>query len=122
MKARLGVACVAFVSLFILAMCIASATWKPEYAQNSPEVQKWFSTQHNAKGEWCCNESDGHRFYGTYNFQPDGSIIAIDNGMEYVIKAEYVLRGHNPTGAAVWWFLDLPDGRRTYCFSPGSLS
>lgn len=103
-------------------MCIASAKWKPEYAQNSPEIQKWFSTQHNSSGEWCCDKSDGHRFEGTYSFKPDGSVIAIDNGMEYVIAAHKVLTGHNPTGGAVWWYIDMEGGRQTYCFSPGSLT
>lgn len=95
----------------------AYATWKPEYAQNSPETQTWFKTQRNARGEWCCSEADGHRYDGDYKINADGSVTVEGE----TIPKDKVLTGPNPTNAAVWWFLDGPGGRRTYCFAVGPL-
>lgn len=124
MLPRLIGVCVAFLVGFVIVfMGLAHAKWKPEYGQNSPEIQKWFSTQHNANGEWCCNEADGHRFDGAYGFDKDGNVIAYDDGKEYKIEKYKVLMGHNPTGEAIWWYVDYGSGdRHTYCFSPGSLT
>lgn len=107
---------------YVLLSLSAQARWSPQYADSSPEVQKWFSTQHNSTGQWCCDESDGHRFDGTYEFTADGSVIVWDNGQKYLIEKSKVLSGHNPTGSAVWWYMDVEGGRRSYCFSAGSLT
>lgn len=109
---------------FALLFCVfsAQARWSPQYADSSPAVQKWFKTQHNSTGQWCCDESDGHRFEGNYEFTADGSVIAWDNGQKYLIEKSKVLTGHNPTGSAIWWFIEFEGGRRSYCFSAGSLS
>jgi len=82
---------------------------------NAPH-SAWFKSQHNSRGEWCCDESDGHRYYGDYAINADGSVTVEGQ----TIPKEMVLTGPNPTGAAVWWFLPRPDGgKRTYCFAPG---
>lgn len=88
---------------------------------NSPNAA-WFKAQHNSQGEWCCDESDGHPFYGEYTFNADGSVTAHDGGIEYKIDKYKVLTGANPTGSPVWWFIDVAGGRMTYCFAPGTLS
>jgi hypothetical protein len=33
-----------------------------------------------------------------------------------------VLKGPNPTGHAVWWYLEVGSQHRDYCFAPGTLS
>ena len=76
----------------------------------------------NAKGQWCCNESDGHPYFGDYSLREDGSVVLNYEGQRYVIPDQLVLKGTNPTGHAVWWFLEGPTGRTTYCFAPGTLS
>lgn len=91
-----------------------------QYA-NSPNA-KWFKEQHNERGQWCCDESDGHRFDGDYTVNQDGSVTAVDDGKKFEIPAYMVLKGANPTGGAVWWFLETAGGRMTYCFAPGSLT
>ena len=52
----------------------------------------------------------------------DGSVVLNYEGQRYVIPDQLVLKGTNPTGHAVWWFLEGPTGRTTYCFAPGTLS
>src|SRR6185503_487820 len=69
----------------------------------SPEIQAWYGKQHNSRGEWCCNESDGHPFYGDYSINEDGSVSVEFDGAPHLIAAELVLKGKNPTGHAVWW-------------------
>ena len=88
---------------------------------NAPN-REWYESQHNAKGQWCCNESDGHPYFGDYSLREDGSVVLDYEGRRYVIPDQLVLKGTNPTGHAVWWFLEGPTGRTTYCFAPGTLS
>jgi len=88
---------------------------------NAPN-REWYESQHNAKGQWCCNESDGHPYFGDYSLSEDGSVVLDYEGQHYVIPDQLVLKGTNPTGHAVWWFLEGPTGRTTYCFAPGTLS
>jgi len=88
---------------------------------NAPNKQ-WYESQHNAKGQWCCNESDGHPYFGDYSLGENGSVVLNYEGQRYVIPDQLVLKGTNPTGHAVWWFLEGPTGRTTYCFAPGTLS
>jgi hypothetical protein len=89
---------------------------------NSPNAE-WFKSQHNEAGQWCCDQSDGHPFYGDYKINDDGSVTIHDEGKEYKLPAHMVLKGANPTGAAVWWFTQNYHGERTsYCFAPGTLT
>jgi hypothetical protein len=97
------------------------ARWDASYASQPPEVQAWFKQQHNSRGEWCCDESDGHRFFGDYTLNNDGSVTVQFSGAPHVIPAELVLKGPNPTGHAVWWYRDTISGHRDYCFAPGVL-
>jgi len=41
---------------------------------NSPEISEWFRSQHNSLGGCCCNDADGHRYYGHYVLNSDGSV------------------------------------------------
>ena len=84
--------------------------------------REWYESQHNAKGQWCCNESGGHPCFGDYTFREDGSVFLNYEGQRYVIPDTLVLKGTNRTGHAVWWFLEGPTGRTTHCFALGTLS
>ncbi|WP_407146219.1 hypothetical protein [Bradyrhizobium sp. ORS 86] len=84
---------------------------------NSP-LHSWYESQHNSVGQWCCNEADGHAYFGDYTVKEDGSVVA--DG--HTIEAYKVLSGPNPTGHAVWWFTENAYGRMTYCFIPGSMT
>lgn len=99
-----------------LASTAALARDDGRYA-NSPN-REWFSQQRNSAGQWCCNESDGHVYEGDYRILPDGSIEAEG----HTIEAYKVLKGVNPMGRAVWWYIDTAYGRTTYCFAPGPLT
>ena len=88
---------------------------------NSPYAD-WFKSQHNDQGQWCCDQSDGHRFDGDYTVNKDGSVTAFDGGQKYQIPPHMVLKGANPTGGAVWWFIETAGGRMSFCFAPGSLT
>jgi hypothetical protein len=117
MKRALTISGVLLVSVCLSAGAIAR--YKPEYASQAPEVQAWYEQQHNAKGEWCCNNSDGHPYYGDVKMLPDGG-VELDGGVK--IPAYMVLSGPNPTGHAVWWYLDVGAQHRSYCFALPSLS
>ena len=95
------------VGLAVLFCGAADARWKPEYGNHPPEVQAWYKQQHNSRGEWCCNESDGHPFFGNYSINEDGSVTVNFEGKEHVLPDYMVLKGPNPTGHAVWWYLDV---------------
>jgi hypothetical protein len=41
---------------------------------NAPN-REWYESQHNAKRQWCCNESDGHPYFGDYTFREGGSVV-----------------------------------------------
>lgn len=91
------------------------AKWKPQYAQAPLNIQKWYGSQHNARGGYCCDKADGHAYYDNYQLNKDGS-VTLANGTH--IPQWQVLSGPNPTGHAVWWHnSDLV----SYCFAPGSL-
>ena len=116
---RQGAICVGAFLLMLVPALAFDPTGK--YA-NSPNAE-WFKSQHNETGQWCCDESDGHRFDGDYTVNKDGSVTVYDEGKKYEIPKHMVLKGANPTGGAVWWFTQNYHGERTsYCFAPGSLT
>lgn len=54
------------LALMMLAWGYVEARWRPEYAQNSPEIQRWFQEQHvppskdyPTGGGYCCTDADG---------------------------------------------------------------
>lgn len=112
-----------WLSLWIGAFTIsAQARWQAQYA-NTPEViQGWYAAQRNRNGVWCCDQADGHAFYGTYSLNKDGSVEFDADGAHHKLPAYMVLAGPNPTGHAVWWYTDhMPNGvHRDYCFAPGT--
>jgi hypothetical protein len=110
------------IAIAALTALPALARWKPEYGAQPLHVQQWFKTQINAKGQWCCDKSDGHAFYGQYDINGDGSVtLHLPDGQTRNLPAYMVLKGPNPTGHAVWWYLDVGSFHKDYCFSPGTL-
>lgn len=99
------------------------ARWKPEYAKADPKVQAWYRSQRNAQGQWCCDESDGHPYHGSYTLNKDGSVtLDLAGGKKHTIPAYMVITGPNPTGHAVWWYLESGSNRTDFCFAPGTLT
>jgi len=116
---------VQFTIAIVLASAVcapALARWKAEYGTQTAEVQAWFKDQHNSQGQWCCDESDGHPFYGSYAINKDGSVSIEGEQGPRTLPGYMVLKGPNPTGHAVWWFTDAGGDYRDYCFAPGTLT
>jgi hypothetical protein len=100
----------------------AEARWRAAYREAAPELRAWFEHQRNARGQWCCDKSDGHPFYGAYTINANGSVtVQLPNGPR-TLPAYMVLEGPNPTGHAVYWYRDYGTVRLDYCFAPGTLS
>jgi hypothetical protein len=97
------------------------ARWREQYA-NAPEaIKQWYASQRNKNGGWCCDRADGHAFYGAYSLNSDGSVEFDADGRHRKLPDYMVLRGPNPTGHAVWWYTDQPDGvHHDYCFALGA--
>lgn len=110
----------------LIAFLVSALTLSVAFARNdngqydNAPFHDWFESQHNSLGQWCCNEADGHPYNGDYKFNADGSVTAYD-GQAYTIAKEKILTGKNPTGHAIWWFVDSSAGRYTYCFAPGQM-
>lgn len=85
-----------------------------------PAIRSWFSNQHDGLGGYCCDLGDGHEFYGDYKLDKDGSVEFDDGGKHHHMPAYKVLTGPNPTGVAIYWYLDSPQGRTDYCFALGT--
>lgn len=100
----------------------AFATWKMKYANADPKIQTWYKKQHNANGQWCCDEADGHPYYGAYTLNADGSVTLHLKSGDRILPAYMVLTGPNPTGHAVWWYVGYAGGHTDFCFAPGTLS
>lgn len=84
---------------------------------NSP-YKDWYGQQHDANGKWCCDNSDAHPYEGDYQLNDDGS-VTLENGIK--IEAYKVIKKPNPTGSAVWWYVQ-PTSDSTFCFALGSLT
>lgn len=111
-----------FASLWLGLMTLSTeARWQAQFA-NAPEpIKRWYATQHNKRGEWCCDKADGHDFYGGYSLDQDGGVEFGANGVHHKIPDYMVLDGPNPIGHAVWWYVDESDGmHQDYCFALGA--
>ncbi len=117
------------VKILALVLSLSSAaTWKPEYAQLSPELGQWFRSQKNPTTQVpCCSEADGSQaredIRGEHywaRFEARG----IDSGWVEVPDAT-IIRGANRNGApVVWWYFDNGvqslGNLRIRCFVPGA--
>jgi len=109
------------VALAVLYSLAAQAR-DPDGRYAGAPYAKWFKSQTNEQGQWCCDEADGHYYDGAYTLNQDGSVI-IGTGKDAAKLPSYMVLKHpNPTGRAVWWYLDGYGGRMSFCFAPGTLS
>lgn len=110
--------------LLSMAVCVSAfvseaaiARWNESYEASDPAIRQWYQEQHNSRGEWCCDKSDGHPYYGDIKINHDGSVIVSRDGKPHTLPAFMVLTNANPTGHAVWWFTQYRD----YCFALPSM-
>lgn len=87
-----------------------------------PALHDWFERQHNKRGGWCCDISDGHMLDDDeWRTGPDGYQVRVD-GVWYGIL-DWQLRADmtdpNPTGHAIVWYLKYGDNVNIFCFAPG---
>jgi|SRR6185312_2235658 len=87
---------------------------------NSP-YKEWFRAQHNSAGGWCCDEGDGHAYEDDYVFDADGNVHISIDGKPLSVESWKVLKGPNPTGHAIVWYLMSVAGAQVYCFAPGQM-
>lgn len=80
------------IAAVVVSASLAQATWKPEYAQASPEVQAWYRNakiteraQHRFTWKNCCDHAD-------------------------VVRTKF--RVSHESGADEWWWLDGETWRR----------
>lgn len=57
-----------------------------------------------------------------YTINKDGSVSIEAPDGPHTLPSYMVLKGPNPTGHAVWWYLDLNGRHSDYCFAPGTLT
>ena len=111
-------AAIAFVvALFTYSQAKAREQYPGQYA-NAPH-HEWYESQRNKAGSSYCLEADAHDYFGDYAINLDGSVLLKSGAIPYRIEAYKVLDGPNPTGHALWWYLDYGDwGITTFCFAP----
>jgi hypothetical protein len=105
--------------VYILLTSVCQGKYKPEYADLPESTKLWYKKLHAPSGQWCCDESDGHPYFGNYDPLPDGGVRLGDGT---VVPPSNVVITANPTGHAVWFYNDIDGTRHTYCFVPGTLS
>src|SRR6185312_1484425 len=104
---RINWKCVMVCGVFLFAIysvAVQARDASGRYA-GSPYAER-FRGQHNEKGEWCCDKSDGHEYDGYYQFDKDGGVIVELDGKAHKLPSYMVLKGPNPTGHPVWWFIE----------------
>ena len=52
----------------------SSAKWKEQYRHTPPAIQAWYRAQQNDNDEWCCDNADGHPYFGNYRLTEDGGV------------------------------------------------
>lgn len=96
----------------------------PDGRYANSQFHQWFESQTNSRGGSCCADADGHEYDGDYTMNEDGSVtLGLPNG-PYRVEAYKVLKdSRNPTGHAIWWFVEGYNGNKTtFCFAPGPLT
>lgn len=117
-RAHIAAIAAVLLSVVVYSQAHARERFQGQYA-NVPH-HEWYKAQRNKAGNACCDEADGHDYYGDYRINEDGSVEILGRHPDH-IQAYKVLDGPNPTGHAVWWYVDYGDwGVTTYCFAPGA--
>lgn len=118
---KTAIACAVLLAALLFVLHKADARDQTGKWANS-QYEEWFKSQHNSNGQICCDKSDGHFYDGDYTMNPDGSVTLQFKGKPHTLPKSMVLTGNNPTGHAIWWFLEFGDEHYDYCFAPGSLT
>jgi hypothetical protein len=116
---QLLLATMAVLLLTILCCSPAHTRWKPEYAQLSIELQRWFMSLRNKKNMSCCADADGYRPTDedvTWDTHNQKYRVKID-GQWVVVDDEAKLDVPNKVGRAIVWV--RPD-KTIRCFLPGA--
>lgn len=83
---------------------------------------EWFRKQYSVKGQWCCNESDGHSLLETEWRIKGNTYEVLIEGVWFTINPEQMIRDPgNPTGMAAIWYMKTNGNVHIYCFAPGML-
>jgi hypothetical protein len=104
--------------------CTPAAAAPPPGVEVNPEVHAWFERQHNIRGGWCCNISDGHMLEDdAWRSNKDGQYEVLIDGVWYGVL-DWQLRtapqdDPNPTGHAIVWYVKMGNNVTIYCFCPG---
>lgn len=86
---------------------------------------EWVETQHNDKGYWCCNWSDGRTTDARINADGHWEVhltrqhfpdLSADKWM--IVPDDKVLHHGNPVGIPIVWYSARMD--LIYCFDPAS--
>ena len=94
----------------------AYARWKPEYAQQSPEVRQWFEGLHDKKGFMCCSNMDGVKLEDPdWEMSGNNYRVRID-GKWQDVPPDAVLDIPNRFGPAIVWRLN----GKIRCFIAGA--
>jgi hypothetical protein len=96
---QLGFASVLALIAFAFFAGPSRADWD---GPTSPELQAWFKTVQNAKGEFCCDKTEIARV-DDYQFTGGGFDVIVD-GVSYRVPMEKAAREANRVGGAIVWF------------------
>lgn len=103
----------------VVAIAVSSAVLAQGNHDGQPNAA-WFAKQYNKNGQWCCDVSDGHEYDGDYVVNGDGSVTLDPDGTARTLPKAMILDGPNPTGHAVWWYVESGGSHTDYCFAPGA--
>jgi hypothetical protein len=105
-----------------LCLCAISAAARDGDVRRGGANHAWMEEQHNVRGDWCCDISDGHLLEDNEWRQSDDLHYQVLIKDVWITVPDYALRdpkgGPNPTGKAIVWYTD-GDGIHIYCFAPG---
>jgi hypothetical protein len=84
-------------------------------------IREWYERANATRPEVLVAWSGRARLFGDYAINLDGSVVLKSGVIPYRIEPYKVLACPNPTGHAIWWYLDYGDwGITTFCFAPGA--
>jgi hypothetical protein len=62
------------LGVIIVAATDSFAKMEAQYDHNPPEIQAWYRAQINGQRVACCDQSDGHPYFGKYRLTADGGV------------------------------------------------
>jgi hypothetical protein len=106
-----------------LSLCSMPAVARDGDVRRGGLFHPWFESQHNIRGDWCCDISDGHMLSDEEWRETDDQHYQVSIGGAWIQVPDYALRdpkgGPNPTGKAIVWYTVWDGHPHIYCFAPG---